>query len=108
MKCQKVMWRQNPPDAAASGQSVAIPHFFRDHIWDQMFSRTFDPDNRLVARGLEAEWENALRELKAAEAELARREHTKPLILTAEDRAALLALGKDLNAVWSAPTTTDR
>src|ERR1700694_3615636 len=70
--------------------------------------RAVDPDNRLVARGLEAEWENALRELKAAEAELARREHTRPLMLTPEDRAAVVALGKDLDAVWSAPTTTDR
>ncbi|HXP02569.1 MAG TPA: recombinase family protein, partial [Stellaceae bacterium] len=70
--------------------------------------RSVDPDNRLVARGLEAEWENALRELKAAEGELARREHTRPLVLTPEERASLLALGKDLNAVWSAPTTTDR
>jgi DNA invertase Pin-like site-specific DNA recombinase len=70
--------------------------------------RAVDPDNRLVARGLEAEWENALRELKAAEGELARREHTKPLVLTPEERASLLALGKGLNAVWSGPTTTDR
>jgi DNA invertase Pin-like site-specific DNA recombinase len=70
--------------------------------------RAVDPDNRLVARGLEAEWENALRELKAAEAELARREHSKPLVLTREQRDSLLALGQDLNAVWSAPTTTDR
>ncbi|EQD42415.1 resolvase domain-containing protein, partial [mine drainage metagenome] len=70
--------------------------------------RAVDPDNRLVARGLEAEWEGALRELKAAEAELARREHTRPLVLTSEERASLLALGKDLSAVWSAPTTTDR
>ena len=70
--------------------------------------RAVDPDNRLVARGLEAEWETRLRELKAAEAELARREHTRPLVLTPEEHAALLALGKDLNAVWSAPTTTDR
>jgi DNA invertase Pin-like site-specific DNA recombinase len=70
--------------------------------------RAVDPDNRLVARGLEGEWENALRELKAAEAELARREHTRPLTLTPEDRAAIVALGKDLDAVWSAPTTTDR
>jgi DNA invertase Pin-like site-specific DNA recombinase len=70
--------------------------------------RAVDPDNRLVARGLEAEWENALRELKAAEAELARREHTRPVMLTTEDRAAVVALGKDLDAVWSAPTTTDR
>ena len=70
--------------------------------------RAVDPDNRLVARGLEAEWENALRELKAAEGELVRREHTRPLVLTQEERAAVLALGKDLNAVWSAPTTSDR
>jgi DNA invertase Pin-like site-specific DNA recombinase len=70
--------------------------------------RAVDPDNRLVARGLEAEWENALRELKAAEAELVRREHTRPLTLTPEDRATVVALGKDLDAVWSAPTTTDR
>ena len=70
--------------------------------------RSVDPDNRLVARGLEAEWESSLRELKAAEAELARREHARPLVLTAEERASLLALGKDLTAVWSAPTTTDR
>jgi DNA invertase Pin-like site-specific DNA recombinase len=70
--------------------------------------RAVDPDNRLVARGLEAEWEGALRELKEAETELARREHTRPLVLTPEERASLLALGKDLNAVWSAPTTTDR
>ncbi len=70
--------------------------------------RVVDPDNRLVARGLEAEWENTLRELKAAEGELARREHTRPLVLTPDERASLLALGKDLNAVWSAPTTTDR
>jgi len=70
--------------------------------------RSVDPDNRLVARGLEAEWESSLRELKAAEAELARREHTWPLVLTREERDSLLALGKDLTAVWSAPTTTDR
>lgn len=70
--------------------------------------RAVDPDNRLVARGLEAEWESSLRELKAAEAELARREHTRPLVLTREQRDSLLALGNDINAVWSAPTTTDR
>jgi hypothetical protein len=28
--------------------------------------RAIDPDNRLVARGLEAEWEKSLRELEAA------------------------------------------
>ncbi len=38
--------------------------------------RAVDPDNRLVARGLEAEWERALRAQADAEAELARREKT--------------------------------
>src|SRR6266536_2973406 len=40
----------------------------------QMLSTTFDPENRLVARGLESEWENRLRDLAAAESELRRRE----------------------------------
>jgi hypothetical protein len=40
--------------------------------------RAVDPDNRLVARGLEAEWEKALRELETAKAELARHEQQRP------------------------------
>ena len=67
-----------------------------------------DPDNRLVARDLEAEWEKCLRDLQAAEAELALRERQRPRILTPEERGSILSLGKDLGRVWSAPTTTDR
>jgi len=70
--------------------------------------RAVDPENRLVARGLEAEWESALQELKSAEAELALREHSRPRPLTHEERDSILGLGKDLERVWSAPTTTDR
>src|SRR5207245_1067190 len=40
--------------------------------------RAVDPENRLVARGLEAEWESALLELKTAESELSDREHARP------------------------------
>ncbi|MER9313361.1 hypothetical protein NKI51_29535 [Mesorhizobium australicum] len=36
--------------------------------------RAVDPDNRLVARTLEQHWEEALRALEAAKAELVRRE----------------------------------
>ncbi len=67
-----------------------------------------DPENRLVARGLEAEWEGALQELKTAEAELANRESGRPRPLTREERESILALGKDLKRVWYAPTTSDR
>ena len=70
--------------------------------------RAVDPDNRLVARGLEAEWENSLRDLHAAEADLARRQAEKARVLSPEERAGILALGKDIERVWSAPSTTDR
>jgi DNA invertase Pin-like site-specific DNA recombinase len=67
-----------------------------------------DPDNRLVARGLEAAWETALRDLADAEAELARRQATRPKTLSTQERAAILALGDNLDRVWTAATTTDR
>jgi excisionase family DNA binding protein len=67
-----------------------------------------DPDNRLVARGLETDWEARLAALADAEAELARREATRPRSLDEHEREALAALGTDVGRVWSAPTTTDR
>jgi DNA invertase Pin-like site-specific DNA recombinase len=70
--------------------------------------RAVDPDNRLVARGLETEWEHALRELTGAEAELARRQAARPRTLAGAERAAILALGDDLAQVWDAPTTADK
>jgi DNA invertase Pin-like site-specific DNA recombinase len=70
--------------------------------------RAVDPDNRLVARGLEANWEQALTALAAADAELARRQAARPKTLTDGERAAVLSLGDDLDQVWAAPTTTDR
>jgi DNA invertase Pin-like site-specific DNA recombinase/transposase-like protein len=70
--------------------------------------RVVDPDNRLVARGLETDWEHALQQLAAAEAELARRETARPKTLTPDERSAILALGDDIGQVWTAPTTTDK
>jgi DNA invertase Pin-like site-specific DNA recombinase len=70
--------------------------------------RAVDAENRLVARGLEAEWENSLRELEAANAELARREQQRPRVLSAQERSLILALGSDLKRAWFAATTTDR
>lgn len=70
--------------------------------------QTVDPDNRLVARGLEAQWEQRLRELGLAETELERRQQQKPRGLSDTERQGLLALGRDVRCAWSAPTTTDR
>lgn len=70
--------------------------------------RSVDAENRLVARGLEAEWEKCLRTLADAEAELSRRERATPKVLSEAQRKSILALGIDIAHVWSAPTTTDR
>ncbi len=70
--------------------------------------RQVEPEHRLVARGLERDWENALQELANAGAELALREQQRPRALTDDERERLLQLGADLGRVWSAPTTTDR
>src|ERR1700746_2093514 len=79
-----------------------------DGCLDQMFLKTFEPENRLVARGLETEWEKRLRDLAAAEVELERRERQRPRMLSEEERKKILSLGSDLHKVWTAPTTTDR
>jgi recombinase-like zinc beta ribbon protein len=70
--------------------------------------RQVEPEHRLVARGLEREWENALQDLAKAEAELTLREQQRPRTLSTQERERLLSLGADLGRVWSAPTTTDR
>jgi len=70
--------------------------------------RAVDPDNRLVARGLEREWEEALKALEAAKADLARRESERPHVITQQERGRLLSLGPDLVSVCNANTTTPR
>ncbi len=67
-----------------------------------------EPENRLVARGLETEWEKRLRDLAAAEAELERRQQQRPRTLSLEEKSRLRVLGSDLRKVWTASTTTDR
>jgi DNA invertase Pin-like site-specific DNA recombinase len=70
--------------------------------------RQVEPEHRLVARGLERDWETALGALAEAEAELTLREQQQPRALTDREREQLLALGADLGRVWAAPTTSDR
>jgi DNA invertase Pin-like site-specific DNA recombinase len=70
--------------------------------------RAVEPENRLVARGLETDWENRLRDLAATETELHRSQQRRPSSLTAEQLQRLQLLGSDLGQVWEAITTTDR
>jgi DNA invertase Pin-like site-specific DNA recombinase len=70
--------------------------------------RAVEPENRLVARSLETEWDKRLRDLAAAEAELRRREQQRPRALNQEEQNKIRCLGNDLSKVWKASTTTDR
>lgn len=70
--------------------------------------RNVEPENRLVARGLETEWENRLRALNAAEAELHRREQQRPNPIGPEQLKRIRMLGSDIRQVWAAPAIADR
>jgi len=64
-----------------------------------------DPDNRVVARTLEHDWELRLREVEEIERhyEAARREHH--VQLSEVDKQRIRELARDLPAVWRAPST---
>src|SRR5205809_875814 len=61
--------------------------------------RACEPENRLVARGLETEWENRLRDLAAAEGELRRRELQRPSTISPEQLQAIQRLGSDIRKI---------
>src|SRR6266851_3915369 len=65
-----------------------------------------EPENRLVARQLEAGWEAALAETARLEADYQRFAEEQPAALTPAERAAIQALAADLPRVWHAPSTT--
>jgi len=62
-----------------------------------------EPENRLVARSLEARWEARLAALAEAEQAL---EATQDALPPASDRADLEKLAADLPGLWHAPTTS--
>lgn len=66
-----------------------------------------DPDNRLVARHLEHQWEVALRQQTDLQEAFARFEATQPNRLTPEERVQIQQLAEDLPALWYADTTTN-
>jgi hypothetical protein len=64
-----------------------------------------DPDNRVVARSLERNWEMALRALEELEREHEQAQREKRVELSDDDRRQIRALAKDLPSVWRAATT---
>jgi DNA invertase Pin-like site-specific DNA recombinase len=66
-----------------------------------------DPDNRLVAATLEADWNDTLRQLSAATEHYERHSATARC-LTDDERARINAVAADFPALWSDPRTPDR
>jgi hypothetical protein len=66
-----------------------------------------DPDNRLVADVLEADWNAKLRLLVEAQ-EDAERQRQAAHVATEQERAAVLALATDFPRLWADPRTADR
>jgi len=65
-----------------------------------------DPENRLVARTLERDWEAALAAEQALQVEHARELARQPARLQAAEIAAIRCLAENVPALWHAPTTT--
>jgi DNA invertase Pin-like site-specific DNA recombinase len=99
---------ENSHDAALEQWRLAVERARYEAERAERRYRATEPENRLVARGLETEWEQRLGELKQAEAELARREQQRPRELSPDERNAVFRLGQDLQRVWHAPTTAAR
>jgi DNA invertase Pin-like site-specific DNA recombinase len=68
--------------------------------------KAIDPDYRVVARTLEREWNDTLVALEHLEREYQDVRRREAVDLTEDDRARILALARDLPAVWAADTTT--
>ena len=66
-----------------------------------------DPTKRLVARELETRWNTALERIAHVEDRIARHDDAAAL-RPKVDRAALMALARDLPAAWNAPGTDAR
>jgi recombinase-like zinc beta ribbon protein/recombinase len=104
---------------AAAGQ-VQAQREQVDRIWRQRLERAgfaadrarrqyqlAEPENRLVVRQLEKDWEAALAERQRLGEEYDRFTATRPRTLTTAERDQIRALAADLPAVWDAATTTD-
>ncbi len=67
-----------------------------------------DPEHRLVADSLEADWNQKLRALAAAQEDYERRREADGALLDEQQRSAILALATDFPRLWRDPQTGDR
>jgi DNA invertase Pin-like site-specific DNA recombinase len=102
---QEVVARQHEAQALRSPQ-VARAQYEAD-LAGQRY-RKVDPNNRLVADTLEAEWNAALRALQEAQQDFERYEQTDGMRIDEEIQAKIMALTTDFPRVWHDENTTAR
>ena len=66
-----------------------------------------EPENRLVARTLEAALEDKLTAVRTAENQLAAQQARRPVTLTEQETDWITTAGADLRAIFQAPATTN-
>ena len=64
-----------------------------------------DPDNRLVADSLEAEWNEKLRMVREAQEQYEKKRQSDFIIRTDEERKKVLSLASDFPRLWKDPKT---
>lgn len=69
--------------------------------------KSIDPDNRVVARTLERDWEMKLREVERLRQKLEEVERQRGVALSDENRARIRELASNLELVWRAKTTAN-
>jgi DNA invertase Pin-like site-specific DNA recombinase len=67
-----------------------------------------DPDNRLVADSLEAEWNEKLRAHEQANERYQKQRDADAAGITDKQRASIIGLAKDFPRLWNDPRTPDR
>lgn len=67
-----------------------------------------EPENRLVARSLERDWEEKLRQAEAVEQDYERWRGEQPAPVSPAENAEVLALAQDLPRVWQAAMPAER
>jgi DNA invertase Pin-like site-specific DNA recombinase len=103
-----------------AAEQVAAERAELERIWQQRLERAqlaadrarrcyrlAEPENRLVVRQLEADWEAALAAQQQLREDYDRFTRTRPRTLTAAEQQAIAALASDIPRLWAAPTTTD-
>jgi DNA invertase Pin-like site-specific DNA recombinase len=94
---------------AAEADAMRRGHLERARHRAELARRRYlavDPDNRLVATSLEADWNDALRALQAAQDDYDNT--TGATALTEHDKARIRTLAADFPALWSDPAIPQR